>query len=57
MDGIPETCDVGPAEDPKSPIRKSPRKAPVEQAPKIEMKLDFGKPAKNAGDDVLVVRD
>ncbi|KAG0648859.1 GTPase-binding rid1 [Hyphodiscus hymeniophilus] len=48
------TRDVrcGPAEDLRSPVRKSPRKAPMEQAPKIEMKLDFGQPAKNAGDDV-----
>jgi hypothetical protein len=50
------TRDVrcGPTEDPKSPVRKSPKKAPVEQAPKIEMKLDFGNPAekKVSNDDV-----
>jgi hypothetical protein len=47
------TRDVrcGPAEDPLSPVRKSPKKGPVEQAPKIEMKLDFGKPAKKNGED------
>lgn len=50
------TRDVrcGPSEEPKSPVRKSPRKAPVEQAPKIEMKLDFGRPVEKnvVSDDV-----
>ncbi len=49
------TSDVrcGPAEEPKSPVKKSPKKAAVEQAPKIEMKLDFGKPAETSmGDDI-----
>jgi hypothetical protein len=51
------TKDVrcGPSEESKSP-RKSPRKAaPVENAPKIEMKLDFGKAAETGSivdDDV-----
>ena len=49
------TRDVrcGPAEDPKNPVRKRPQKPPTEEAPKIEMKLDFGKAGKkSAGEDV-----
>ena len=49
------TKDVrcGPSEEARSPTRKSPRKPPVENAPKIEMKLDFGRPTeKSIGDEV-----
>ncbi|TAQ87412.1 hypothetical protein B7494_g4269 [Chlorociboria aeruginascens] len=39
-----DTRDVrcGPATEPRSPVKGSPKKGPVEAAPKIEMKLDFG---------------
>lgn len=43
------TRDVrcGPAVENRSPVRKSPRKpVPTQEAPKIEMKLDFGKAEK-----------
>jgi hypothetical protein len=47
------TRDVrcGPAVENRSPARKSPRKGPVEEAPKIEMKLDFGRGEKKIVND------
>jgi hypothetical protein len=47
------TRDVrcGPAVENRSPVRKSPKKGAVEEAPKIDMKLDFGREKKIANDD------
>ena len=49
-----DTEDVrcGPSAETKSPVRKSPKKGPLPEAPKIEMKLDFGGEKKPTSDDV-----
>lgn len=47
------TRDVrcGPMLENRSPARKGPNKGPVQEAPKIDMKLDFGKETKVVNGD------